>query len=95
MKSSLTTVTQNSSQDMETHSNPLYVSYYKLQMDQIIEFNEFKISILPNVVQFFPPFEAIGLSHLLVLDIWQLLPHVDHEDQTPQLPSIIHLPPEH
>jgi len=45
-----------------------------------------------------PTFEGFGLLQGLVLDLKQLLPHVEYEDQLPQPPFIgdaaVQVPPE-
>ena len=43
-------------------------------------------------VQLEPPLDGGGLSHFLDLDILQLIPQVDHEDQSPHPPLILHSP---
>ena len=68
----------------------------------ISEFQSFKSTVLelviiivsgqhfslssPSPTQSFPPLVGTGLSHFLDLDLLQLLPQADQDDQSPQLP---------
>ena len=59
----------------------------------IVSGQHFSIS-LPSPTQLFPPLVGTGLSHFLDLDLLQLLPQADQDDQSPQLPftkSKLHL----